>query len=236
MALPQKFRDRTQAGAQLATQLQDYANSDVVVLGLPRGGVPVAFEVAMALKAPLDLCVVRKLGVPGHEELAMGAIAANVRYLNRAVLRQYGLATAEINQVIQKEEQELARRELAYRSNRPPVGLVGQVAIVVDDGLATGATMRAAIAAIQRQSPKAIVVAVPVAAPQICQRLKRKVDAVVSVRTPECLGAIGLWYEDFSQTTDEEVQGLLHHMTQVRQARADGLTEDVLLGEAEMDP
>ncbi|MGF1514376.1 MAG: phosphoribosyltransferase [Elainellaceae cyanobacterium] len=206
-----RFRDRTDAGAQLALQLKPYANrSDVVVLGLPRGGVPVAYEVALALDAPLDVCVVRKLGVPGREELAMGAIAANVCYLNPAIVKMYRISVAEVRHVISEERRELARREQAYRGDRPPLDLGGHTVILVDDGLATGATMIAAAEALGRQSPEAIVAAVPVAAAQVAQQLRDRVDALVSVRTPAEMRAIGLWYDNFSQTTDEEVRALLH--------------------------
>ncbi len=207
---PLLFRDRTDAGAQLAARLESYANrSDVVVLGLPRGGVPVASEVAKALNVPLDVCVVRKLGVPGQEELAMGAIADNICYLNRAIVERCRVSAAVIEQVTQQERQELERRQRIYGRNRSPIDLCGRTVILVDDGLATGATMIAAVEAVKRRSPSAIVVSVPVAASETCRLLSRRVDSVISATQPKRLRAIGLWYEDFSQTTDEEVRDLL---------------------------
>jgi putative phosphoribosyl transferase len=205
------FRDRREAGRLLALRLAAYANRpDVLVLALPRGGVPVAFEVARALGAPLDVFVVRKLGVPGHEELAMGAIATGgVRVLNDQVVRALRIPEYVIEAVAEKEWQELARRERLYRGDRPFPEVRGRTVILVDDGLATGTTMQAAVRALRRQQAARIVVAVPVAAPETCQELSEEVDDIVCAATPEPFQAVGLWYEDFSQTTDEEVGDLL---------------------------
>lgn len=206
-----QFRDRTEAGQILAARLSAYANRpDVLVLGLPRGGVPVAFEVARGLNAPLDVFVVRKLGVPGHEELAMGAIATGgVIVLNDEVV--YGLRIPDhvIEAVVAQEQRELERRERLYRDDRPPPDVRGKTIILVDDGLATGSTMRAAVAALREQQPTRIVVAVPTAAPDICAEFRREVDEIVCVITPEPFYAVGLWYENFAQTTDDEVRALL---------------------------
>jgi putative phosphoribosyl transferase len=205
------FRDRREAGRLLASRLAAYANRpDVLVLALPRGGVPVAFEVARALGAPLDVFVVRKLGVPGHEELAMGAIATGgVRVLNDQVVRALRIPEYVIEAVAGKERQELARRERLYRGDRPFPDVRGRTAILVDDGLATGTTMQAAVRALRQQQAARIVVAVPLAAPETCQELSEEVDDIVCAVTPEPFEAVGLWYEDFSQTTDEEVGDLL---------------------------
>ncbi|UZQ53295.1 phosphoribosyltransferase [Trichothermofontia sichuanensis B231] len=206
-----RFRDRHEAGKHLARQLVSYAGDPKVwVLALPRGGVPVAFEVAQALAVPLDICVVRKLGVPGQPELAMGAIAAGeVRILNVALIQELGISEATIEAITQRELQELDRRERLYRGDRPPPHLEGQVVILIDDGLATGATMRAAIAVVQSAHPQRLVVAVPVAASAVCQELREQVDEVICTLIPPSLQAIGLWYDDFSQTSDAEVQRLL---------------------------
>jgi predicted phosphoribosyltransferase len=205
------FHDRFEAGRMLASLLTAYANRpDAIVLGLPRGGVAVAYEVARALHLPLDVFIVRKLGVPGQDELAMGAIASGgVRVLNHAVINALGLGQAEIDQVIRREEQELRRREQQFRGERPPLQLKGKTVIVVDDGLATGATMWAAIAAIRQRGPAKIVMAVPVAAPAECEAFRQIADEVVCAVTAEPLHAVGLWYEDFPQLTDEEVRALL---------------------------
>jgi|SRR5919112_3552780 predicted phosphoribosyltransferase len=205
------FRDRSEAGRLLATKLATYTNRpDVLVLALPRGGVPVAYEVARALDAPLDVFLVRKLGVPGHEEVAMGAVATGgVRVLNAQVTRALGIPDYVIDAVAAKEEQELARRERLYRGDRPPPDVRGRAVILVDDGLATGATMRAAIQALRQQQPAQIVVAVPTASPETCDELRTDVDDVICAVTPEPFYAVGLWYEDFSQTSDEEVRDLL---------------------------
>jgi predicted phosphoribosyltransferase len=209
--LGRRFRDRREAGRLLAAQLSAYASRpDVLVLALPRGGVPVAAEVARALGAPLDVFVVRKLGVPGHEEFALGAIATGgVRVLNEDVVRALRIPDRVIDAVAAKEQEELARRERLYRGDRPPLDVRGRTVILVDDGLATGATMHAAIKALRQQQPARIVVAVPTASPETCDELKREVDEVICATTPEPFYAVGLWYEDFSQTTDEEVHELL---------------------------
>jgi len=206
-----KFRDRAEAGRLLAEKLSHYANrTDVVVLGLPRGGVPVAAEVSRAIGAPLDIFVVRKLGVPGQEELAMGAIASGgTRVLNYHVVQTYDIDLVVIDEVTSRELVELRRRENAYRGNRAAVPIAERVAILVDDGLATGSTMRAAASAIRDHEPKAIVVAAPVAAASTCADLSPEVDEVVCVLTPEDFRAVGLWYDDFTQTTDEEVRDVL---------------------------
>jgi predicted phosphoribosyltransferase len=205
------FRDRTDAGRVLATYLAAYAGRrDVLVLALPRGGVPVAFEVAQALDAPLDVFLVRKLGVPGHEELAMGAIASGgIRVVNPTIVHDLRIEQATIDAVAAREEEELVRREAAYRGGRPEPVVAGRTAILVDDGLATGATMRAAIAALRQQGPQRIVVAVPVAAAVTCNELRREVDEVVCTRAPQMFYAVGAWYTDFSPTTDAEIHELL---------------------------
>lgn len=205
------FRDRAEAGRVLAAKLADYADRpDVLVLALPRGGVPVAFEVAHALGAPLDVFQVRKLGVPGHEELAMGAIASGgVRILNRDVVNSLRISNEVIDAAAAREGQELLRREHDYRDDRPAPAVQDQVVILVDDGLATGSTMRSAVVALRRRKPSRLVIAVPVAAPSTCEKLRNEADEVVCVRTPEPFYAVGVWYEDFSQTTDNEVRTLL---------------------------
>ena len=209
------FRDRTEAGRQLAAKLVAYAGRpDVLVLALPRGGVPVAFEVARALRAPLDIFLVRKLGLPGHEELAMGAIATGgVRVLNEDVVRALRVSGEVIDAVAAEEQQELERRERLYRGDRPPADVGGRTVVLVDDGLATGATMRAAIAALRQRGPARVVVAVPVGAPETCAEFQDEADEAVCARTPEPFYAVGLWYGDFSQTTDEEVRDLLEQAT-----------------------
>jgi putative phosphoribosyl transferase len=206
-----QFRDRHAAGRYLATKLVAYANRpDVLVLALPRGGVPVAFEVAEALGAPLDVFLVRKLGVPRHEELAMGAIASGgVLVLNQSVVSELRIPKHVIDAVAEREQQELQRRERSYRDDRPPPDVTGRVVILVDDGLATGSTMRAAAAALQQQRPARIVVAVPTAAPATCAEFLAEVDDVICALTPEPFYAVGLSYENFSQTSDEEVRALL---------------------------
>ncbi|MBD2529402.1 phosphoribosyltransferase [Nostoc flagelliforme FACHB-838] len=205
------FKDRRFAGQVLARELGAYANRpDVVVLGLPRGGVPVAFEVAKALNAPLDILVVRKLGVPEQEELAMGAIASGgVRIVNEYIISLMKISDEVIARVALQEERELERREGLYRANRPLRDLQGRTVILVDDGLATGATMWAAVMAVRKQQPAQIVIAVPVAALESCQELETQVDKIVCVSTPSPFNSVGLWYEDFPQTTDQEVRDLL---------------------------
>jgi erythromycin esterase-like protein/predicted phosphoribosyltransferase len=208
---PGLFRDRREAGRLLAAKLSAYANrSDLLVLALPRGGVPVAYEVARALGAPLDVFVVRKLGVPGYEELAMGAVATGgVRVLNHQLVHRLGIPNHLIDSVAAQEEEELARRERLYRGGRPPPDVRGRTVILVDDGLATGATMSAAIEALRQLKPARIVVAVPTASPETCDEMRAKVDDVICAITPEPFHAVGLWYQDFTQTTDEEVRNLL---------------------------
>jgi predicted phosphoribosyltransferase len=205
------FRDRRDAGRHLARQLTSYADDpDLLILALPRGGVPVAYEVAAALGAPLDLFLVRKLGVPGQPELAMGAISSGgVRVLNEEIVDLLGIPDEVIEDVTRQEQQELSRREREYRGDRPAPEVHGRTVILIDDGLATGSTMRAAVAALRRQQPRRIVVAVPVAAPATCEEFKSLVDDIVCALTPEPFRAVGLWYLDFSQTTDEEVHELL---------------------------
>jgi putative phosphoribosyl transferase len=207
----QPFADRREAGRQLAALLDHHAGLDaVVVLALPRGGVPVAYEVARALRAPLDVFLVRKLGVPGHRELAMGAIASGgVRVLNDDVVAWYGLSASVIDEVAREEQAELERRERAYRDDRPPVILRDRIVLLVDDGLATGSSMKAAVRAVRAQAPRRIIVAVPVAAPDTCRELADMADEVVCARTPRAFSAVGQWYRDFSQTTDAEVRELL---------------------------
>jgi predicted phosphoribosyltransferase len=205
------FHDRTDAGRRLAAELNHYAEvPDVIVLALPRGGVPVGYEVAHALGAPLDVFLVRKLGVPGREELAMGAIASGgVRVVNREIVRELGLTDADLNEAAAHEWEELRRREEAYRDGRPAPDLRNRIVILVDDGLATGSTMRAAVAAVRRLDPAKVVVAVPVGAADTCREFGRIADEVVCIQTPEPFFSVGGWYRDFSQTTDEEVRDLL---------------------------
>jgi putative phosphoribosyl transferase len=206
-----RYPDRRGAGQILAGQLRHYAgDANVRVLALPRGGVPVAFEVARALRAPLDVFIVRKLGVPGHEELAMGAIASGgVRVLNAGIVHQLNIPPSALDAVAQEETLELRRRELLYREDRPPLDLTSRTAILVDDGLATGSTMRAAIAAVRQHQAARIVVAVPVAAPDAVEALEGSVDEVVCPLAPRSFQAVGQWYDRFDQTTDDEVRELL---------------------------
>ena len=205
------FQDRTDAGRELAAKLRDYADRrDVIVLALPRGGVPVAAVVADELNAPLDVFVVRKLGVPFQPELAMGAIATGgVRVLNEDVDRMLNMPDDVIEQVTAREHHELQRREHDYRGDRPPANVHGKTVILIDDGLATGSTMRAAVAALRQQAPAKIVVAVPVGAAETCEELQQLADEAVCARAPEPFHAVGMWYDDFSQTTDDEVRELL---------------------------
>lgn len=205
------FRDRTEAGRVLAGKLSSYADrADVLVLALPRGGVPVAYEVAQALHAPLDVFLVRKLGMPGQEELAMGAIASGgTRVINDEVVGTLNVPDEVIETVTAEEQRELQRREADYRDGRPPPDVTGRIVILVDDGLATGSTMRAAVAALRQQGPARIVVAVPVGAPDTCEALQREADEVVCAQTQVPFYAVGVWYEDFTQTSDEEVRDLL---------------------------
>jgi predicted phosphoribosyltransferase len=212
-----RFRNRREAGRVLAAKLAAYAKRpDVIVLALPRGGVPVAYEVAQVLDAPLDVFLVRKLGVPGHEEYALGAIATGgVRVINQDVVRASGIAPATIDAIAAREQQELDRRERLYRGDRPGPDVRGRTVILVDDGLATGATMYAAVKALRQQGAGRVVVAVPIAPRETCDQLREEVDDIVCAITPEPFRAVGLWYEDFSQTTDDEVRGLLARSTRV---------------------
>ena len=206
------FANRTEAGKLLAQKLlPTYGNrSDLIILGLPRGGVPVAYEVAKVLHAPLDICLVRKLGVPGHKELAMGAIASGaVMFLNQDLVHRLKISPIASEQVVAREKQELARRETLYRGTRSVPDLVGKTIILIDDGIATGSTIKAALYTIKQQQPKAIVVAVPVAPPDVSKVLQEEVEEFVCLLTPEWLSSISLWYENFSQTSDEEVRYLL---------------------------
>jgi predicted phosphoribosyltransferase len=216
------YRDRTEAGRQLAAELAAYSDRpDVLVLALPRGGVPVAYEVARALHAPLDVFLVRKLGLPGREELAMGAIASGgVRVLNEDVVHSLGVPEQLIDAVSAAEGSELRRRERLYRGGRPAPDVRGRTVILIDDGLATGSTMRAAVAALRLQHPARIVVAVPVGAPETCAEFRYEADEAICVQSPEPFYAVGLWYGDFSQTTDEEVRDLLEQAAQRETTRA----------------
>jgi len=205
------YRDRHDAGRRLAEKLQHYAGRpDLLVLALPRGGVPVGFEVAQALGAPLDIFLVRKLGVPGHEELAMGAIASGgVRVVNEDVVRRLGVPDIWLDEAADREARELARREEAYRDGRPAPDASGKTVVLVDDGLATGSTMRAAVAALRRLGPARIVVAVPLGAAETCAEFRDEADEAVCAEEPEPFYAVGSWYDDFTQTTDDEVRELL---------------------------
>jgi putative phosphoribosyl transferase len=211
-----RFRDRAEAGRFLAGRLQRFAGrDDVIVLALPRGGVPVGYEVARALGAPLDVLSVRKVGVPGHEELAMGAVATGGELvLDEGLVTRLGVPLSELRRRIEEEIRELERREAAYREGRPPLSLEGKTVVLVDDGLATGSTMRAAVLAARRQRPAQVVVAVPVATPEACGDLRDVADEIVCGITPQFLQAVGLWYEDFSQTSDDEVRDLLARASQ----------------------
>ncbi len=217
------FSDRDEAGRLLGDEVVRRIGrpAGAIVLALPRGGVPVGYGVARILGAPLDVFVVRKLGVPGHEELAMGAIASGgVRVLNDEVLEYMPLPPSAIEAVAEREERELTRREKEYRGNRPPLDVEGRTVIIVDDGLATGSTMRAAVRALREMGPREIVVAVPVAAPSTCEEFTREVDRMICLRMPEPFEAVGLWYRDFSQTSDEEVHELLDRVTEPDGRRA----------------
>lgn len=209
--MPRRFRDRRDAGVQLAEKLMHYACApNVLVLGLPRGGVPVSYEVARILHAPLDVFVVRKLGVPGHRELAMGAIASGgIRVVNREVIEALGISPIMVEAVAMSEQQELERQERSFRGDVPFPDMKGRAVIVVDDGLATGSTMRAAVLSLRQRAPASIVVAVPVAAAETCRALRTEADEVVCLNTPPDFHAVSLWYEEFSQTTDDEVRSLL---------------------------
>jgi len=219
------FQDRQEAGRVLAQRLQSLdeqrnaLRGQVLVLALPRGGVPVGFEVAQTLHAELDVFLVRKLGVPGHEELAMGAIASgDVRVLNQGVIDQMGIPPAVIDRITSREWQEIERRERLYREGRPALPTKGRTVILVDDGLATGASMLAAVRALRAREPERIIVAVPVASEDACVEFERHADAIVCAATPEPFYAVGAWYADFSQTTDDEVRELLERAAHERVA------------------
>lgn len=206
-----KFRDRTDGGRQLAARLAKYkGRPNVVVLALPRGGVPVAAEVARILGAPLDVLVVRKLGLPGHEEFAIGALArGGVRVLDDDIVHRYGVSSADVAAIVRRETTELFRREALYRGNRPFPHLQGETVLIVDDGVATGATMRAALAAVTKESPSYVVAAAPIIAADTVEELDRYADEVVAIAKPDDLGSVGEWYKDFRQTSDEQVVRLL---------------------------
>jgi erythromycin esterase-like protein/predicted phosphoribosyltransferase len=231
------FRDRREAGRRLAAKVAPYANRpDVVVLGLPRGGVPVAYEVASALNAPLDVFIVRKLGIPGYEELAMGAVATGgVRVLNEELVKKLGIPEYLIEVVAAREQEELKRQERLYRGGLPPPDVLGRTVILVDDGLATGATMQAAIKALKQLDPARIVVAVPIGSREACEELKAEADDVICAVTPEPFHAVGLWYEDFSQTTDEEVRALLARRRQPEEKPSAPSAEDDAMTEVLLD-
>ena len=227
-----RFQDRFDAGQFLAGKLQHHANDPrVVVLALPRGGVPVAYEIAHSLGAPLDVFVVRKLGAPGYEELAMGAIATGgVRVFNEEVIQHLGVSQNWIEATIREQEEELRRRENAYRGDRPPVPIENHHCILVDDGLATGASMRAAVRALRQRRPASIIVAVPIGSRDTCDQIRPEVDEIVCGRTPEPFHAVGAWYQDFTQTTDDEVRDLLNraaHERRVRRVREQRHTEHI---------
>jgi predicted phosphoribosyltransferase len=210
-----QFKDRRDAGRVLAQRLSAYADrSDVIVLALPRGGVPVAYEVALALNVPLDIFIVRKLGLPGREELAIGAIASGgVQVLNEDIIHALNLPEEMINRIAQQELQELGRREQSYRGDRPTPDVHNKTIILVDDGLATGASMRAAVTGLRAHAPARIVIAVPTAAPEICDAFKFEVDEMICAMTPDPFDGVGRWYEDFSQITDEQVRTFLEEAT-----------------------
>jgi predicted phosphoribosyltransferase len=235
--MPERFRNRREGGRLLAEKLTAYAvRPDVLVLALPRGGVPVAYDVARRLAAPLDVFLVRKLGAPGYEELAMGAVATGgVRVLNDEIVNGLGIPSYVIDAVAAQEQQELARRERLYRGGRPPPDVRDRTVILVDDGLATGATMRAAIMALRQLQPARIVVATPTAPPETCEELRSEVDEVICAITPEPFLAVGHWYEDFSQTTDDEVRDLLARQLRqhAEEARATQSTTDTSPGSAQ---
>jgi putative phosphoribosyl transferase len=214
------FRDRVEAGQALAQRLKgEVLGPDFLVLALPRGGVPVGFEISRILNSALDVLLVRKLGVPGHEELAMGAIASGgVRVVNEALIRHLGIPPAVIDQVTAREQQEIQRRERLYRDSRPPLPIKDRTVILVDDGLATGASILAGASAVRAQQPKRVIAAVPVASRDACEDLRQRVDQVVCAETPEPFYSVGTWYEDFSQTSDDEVRDLLQRASRERVA------------------
>lgn len=208
---PFTFANRTEAGQSLARELAHYrSRNDVVILALPRGGVPIAFEIARALHAPMDIFLVRKLGVPGYEELAMGALASGgTMVLNESVLSHGRISAEQIEKVREREARELARREEVFRDGRAPIPVSDRICILVDDGLATGSTMRAAVLALRKQNPMRVVVAVPVASGDVCEEFQSLADEVICVYTPEPFMAVGRWYDDFAQLTDDDVRGYL---------------------------
>ena len=214
------FKNRSQAGQRLAKSLMKYANrNEVIVLGLPRGGVPVAYEVAKQLRAPLDVLVVRKLGVPGHEELAMGAIATGgVQVVHHAVIRALGISHHALEAEASVQMKELRRREEAYRGHTGTPEIKGRIVILVDDGIATGSTIRAAVQALRQQNPKKIIIAVPIAAPDSCIELESQVDELIALVKPDDFCSVGQWYQDFAQTTDAEVKLLLASSTDFQPA------------------
>jgi len=216
--LMDKFRDRQDAGIILARYLNNYANqSNVIVLALPRGGVPVGYEIALALSVPLDIFIVRKLGIPGHEEVAMGAIASGDTVIfNETLINSLHLNQSSIDSILQSEQQELMRRERLYRGNRAFPALSGKTVILVDDGMATGASMQAAVAALRKHEPASIIIAIPVAAPQTCEEIAKLVDRIVCPMKPINFYAVGLWYESFSQVSDDEVIALLEKSNSTR--------------------
>jgi predicted phosphoribosyltransferase len=204
------FRDRRDAGRQLAPRLDGFAGPSTIVLALPRGGVPVAYEIALRLGAPLDVLVVRKLGVPGHSELAMGAIASGgIQVVDQRIVNVLGISREAFERVVRSEQAELERRERAFRAGRAALDVAGKIAIIVDDGLATGASMAAAIDALKARAPARVLAAVPVASPETCQTLRERADEMICLVTPGRMYAVGIWYQDFTQTTDTEVRELL---------------------------
>lgn len=220
ISMANPYLNRTEAGRALARRLEHYAGRpDAVVLGLPRGGVPVAYEVAKVLQVPLDVFVVRKLGVEGHEELAFGAIASGgVRVLNDDLIRRMNISDRSIDGVTERESEELRRREAVFRGDRHPLDVRGKTVILIDDGLATGSTMRAAIIALKQHHPARLVVAVPIGSPEACSEIADEVDEIICARTPDPFMAVGFWYNNFTQTSDAEVRDLLDRST--RYARA----------------
>jgi putative phosphoribosyl transferase len=221
MTVTAQFQDRYEAGQALAAKLEHHAGDpDVVVLALPRGGVPVGYEVSQALNAPLDIFLVRKIGVPGYEELAMGAVASGgVKIFNHEVLQRLGISERILDGIVREKERELEQQEKAYRGERPPTQIEGRTVILVDDGLATGASMRAAVQAVKKKSAKSVIVAVPVGSADTCNQLQSEVDEVICGMTPEPFYAVGAWYSDFMQVTDEEVRELLDRAAHERRVR-----------------